>query len=126
MSGIYEHLIVGFGILKFFVLTKIRIDSEFEAVHAEVDIPGKFQKYGASNMKKQNRSRGAWKRDDCCKKKKWMKNQPFVSESRYNWFHHTDIITCFTKIWRFHGSKQLFKCFPGKILIMVCYSLLDY
>ena len=59
MSGIYGHLIVGFGILKFFVLTKIRIDSEFEAVHAEVDIPGKFQKYGASNMKKQNRSRGA-------------------------------------------------------------------
>ena len=53
MNGVYEDLIVSFGILKFFVLFKIHKYTVFEAVvHAEVDGPGKLQKYGALNMKK--------------------------------------------------------------------------
>ena len=53
MNGVYEHLIVGFGILKFFVLTTMnQIDPVFEAFHVEVDGPGKLQEYGALNIKK--------------------------------------------------------------------------
>ena len=44
---------MGFRILKFFVLTKdTSKEPVFEAVHAEVDGPGKLQEYGALNMKK--------------------------------------------------------------------------
>ena len=67
MNEVYEHLIVGFGIFKFFAkirkLTKdIPIDSVFEAVHAEVDGPGKLQEFGALNMKKKSIQRVLKKR----------------------------------------------------------------
>ena len=78
MNGVYEHLIVGFCILKFFVLTKIYQSTVFEGIHAEVDGPGNLQEYGALKMKKKSLSRGAWKRGDWCKK--WMKNQRFASD----------------------------------------------
>ena len=53
MNGVYEHLIVGLGILKFFILPKIhQIDARFEAIHVDVNGLGNLQEYGALNMKK--------------------------------------------------------------------------
>ena len=71
--------IVGFGTLKFFVLTKnTSKDPVFEAVHAEVDGPGKLQGFGALNMKKKIDPEGIEK--EATNVEKLMKNQPFVSD----------------------------------------------
>ena len=72
-------MIVGFGILKFFVLTKdTSIDPVFEAIHAEVDGPRKLQEYRALKMKKKiNPERLKKGATDVKKLKKF---QPFVSD----------------------------------------------
>ena len=49
----------------------------FEAVHAEVDGPGKLQEYGALNMKKKIDPEGLEK--GATDVEKLMKNQSFVS-----------------------------------------------
>ena len=50
----------------------------FEAVHVEVDGPGKLQEYGPLNLKKKIDPEGLEKGQ--IDVKKLMKNQPFVSE----------------------------------------------
>ena len=50
----------------------------FEAIHAEVDGPGKLQGFGALNMKKKIDPEGIEK--EATNVKKLMKNQPFVSD----------------------------------------------
>ena len=63
---------MGFGILKFFVLTNR------PCVHTEVDGPGNLQEYKAFNMKKKIDPEGLGK--GAVNVKKWMENQSFVSD----------------------------------------------
>ena len=86
MNGVYEHLIVGFGTLKFFAWTKdTSKDLVFEAVHAEVDGPGELQEYGALNMKE--------------------KIDPDETEKLSYWHDKIVLLKCDIS----NGSKQLFR-----------------
>ena len=53
MNGVYAHLIVGFGILKFFVLTKIHQQTLcLRQLMLKLKAQGGCKEYGALNMKK--------------------------------------------------------------------------
>ena len=121
MNWVYEHLVVGFGILKF--LYKLRYTNKPCVLGSSYwrGWPKKFTRIPSIEYEEKNRSRGAWKRGDWCKK---MNEKSTVC---FWCVVHTDMINLFYENFRFQlGVNSCLDMFSRKkYFFMVCYSLLD-